>query len=221
MPSAPHVRPLASALALAIAACGTANAPADPVRAGVADVPSAAALVAAGQAAGLARSTFPDPDPGIPMYARFLNQLNQVLHDGEWAAIRFNLLAGFDSPGPGGPGAFAAPLRIEGFFLVEADAPPGTFPRVAISSGRAVPVWFVRWPALRAAMSDNVVTIGELRALGPLEGTATRFEETLRPRVGEHLLVLNARGDLRDGRRFELHATHVEDRTRSIRIAFR
>jgi hypothetical protein len=70
-------------------------------------------------------------------------------------------------------------------------------------------------------MADNVVTMGELRAMNPLRGVATRFSETLRPRVGDHLLVLSAAGTLTDGRRFDVQVTHVESTTRNLRIDIR
>jgi hypothetical protein len=61
----------------------------------------------------------------------------------------------------------------------------------------------------------------DLRALAPLMGTATQFEETLRPRAGEHLVVIDAKGRLSDGREFDLHVTHVEESTRALRITIR
>jgi hypothetical protein len=200
-----------AAVALVTSGCRTESQPVAPLD----PVPSVAELVAAAEREGLVRVTFPDPDPGIPSYARLTTIGNQILRDGDWVAIPFyrdpsrvpagfNLLTMFDFPGPNGPGAFGAPLTISGFYLTERTATPGTFPRVAISSGRAVPVWFVPWAALREALRDNVVTMPELRALRPLEGTATQFEETLKPREGDHLLVITARGTVPDGRRFEL-----------------
>jgi hypothetical protein len=164
-------------------------------------------------------------------FARFEPSLRQFFHDGEWLAIPFvrepaqvpddfNLMQYFNPPGPGGPGAFAAALTLRGYFMIEAGAPIGTFPKIAISTGDAVPIWFVRWADSQAAMADGVVTMPELRALDPLIGTATRYHETLRPRPEEHLVVINASGTLADGRAFDLHVTHEGDVTRSIRIAF-
>lgn len=180
---------------------------------------------------GMVRVAFPDQDPGAPLYARVEPSLNQFFHDGEWLAIPFvrqpeaipadfNLLTYFDPPGPNGPGAFAAPLVLSGEYLIEAGAPVGTFPRIANSRGTAVPIWFVRWTDFQAAMADGVVTIGELRALNPQYGIATRYTELLKPRFEEHQVVINAAGQLADGRSFTLHVTHEGDRTRSIRIQF-
>ena len=210
----------------------SACTPASPMDTNGDDVPLTASLVAAAESGGLARVSFPESDPGIPAYARLGAPLNQIFHDDQWlvipfyrdpGAIRgdFDLLSIFDFPGPGGPGAFGVPLTITGFFMIEQGAPLGTFPRLSVSKGSAVPVWFVNWPAARAAMADHVLTMDELRALSPIKGTASSFTETLRPRDGEHLVVLNARGTTTDGRRFGVHITHVEDRTTSQRITLR
>jgi hypothetical protein len=212
---------------LVLAACSTG----EPTVAAQAS-PVARAAQAAVPTTGMVKRRFPAEDPGIPIYMRLERSLDQVFRDGDWIVIpiyrdptaippTFNLLTYFDPPGPGGPGAFAAPLRIEGHYMVEADAPLGTFPRIAISRGDAVPVWFVRREALAAAMADGVLTIGDLVALSPLRGTATRYAETLRPRVDEHLVVIDASGRLDDGRHFTVHVTHVGDRSQSVRIAFR
>lgn len=56
-----------------------------------------------------------------------------------------------------------------------------------------------------------VVTFSDLEAMNPLRGTATTYDETLQPRPGEHLVVIDAAGHLDDGRPFEFHVTHVED----------
>jgi hypothetical protein len=191
------------------------------------------AAVSALVAAGMQRVTFPDPDPGMPAYARMTTLLDQLFHDDGWLAIPFyrdpacipedfNLLGLFHPPGPDGIGAFECqPLTTHGFYLVEADAPMGTFPRVAFSSGDAVPFWFVDWDEFQAALGTGRVTIGDLAAMTRLEGVATSYRETLRPRPGEHLVVIDARGRLADGRAFQFHITHVEDQTRAVRVRFR
>lgn len=58
-------------------------------------------------------------------------------------------------------------------------------------------------------------------AMDRLTGTAHAYHETLKPREGDHLIVINARGTLEDGRSFRFHLTHQEDRTRSLRIRIR
>jgi len=210
----------------ALAACSESQL-ADPQS----DVPTAEQLVKQAVDMGMIRITVPDPDPGIPAYARAFPGLNQFFHDGDWLAIPFyrnpdaipadfNLLDFFHFPGAGGPGAFATPILTRGFHMIEPNAPIGTFPMVAISSGTSVPVWFVKWSAYQPAMADNVVNIAELRAMNPLKGVASTFSETLKPRVDAHLVVINAKGALADGRTFDLHVTHVGDTLRAIRIKF-
>lgn len=226
------LRPAAARLLLLpiALACRT---PGDSIAAqSVPQIPTADALVQQYSEAGLVRVTFPSPDPGVPSYARLGSTLNQVFGTADWVMVpfyrdpdaipgNFDLLRLFDFPGPNGPGAFAAPLRISGFYMVEAGAPLGTFPRVAVSTGTAVPFWFVRRATFDAAAADHILTMDELRGLSPLKGTANSFQELLRPRVGEHLVVLDAKGTLSDGRAFSVHVTHVEDTTRSLRIELR
>ncbi len=188
---------------------------------------------AAPDGSGLTRRTIPGEDPGPPIYARVSSILDQFFHhDGLLAILfyrppdcvpaEFNLLLLFHPPtGPEAPGAFGCPLLTSGFLLIEGDAPLGTFPRQAVMSGSAVPIWFVDWATFRDAAADGVVTLDELRAMEPLRGTAHRFRETLMPRPGEHKVILDAAGTLEDGRSFQLHVTHLEDRTRAIRIRLR
>lgn len=184
------------------------------------------------QAHGLVRKEIPAEDPGPPFYARVTRILDQFFHDDGWLAIPFyrppecvpgdfDLLGLFDFPGPGGPGAFACPLLFDGFLLTEPDAPPGRFPRHVVLEGSGTPVWFVPWGEFLEAANDGAVTVGELEALDPLIGTTRRYHEMLKPREGDHLIVIDAAGELDDGRDFSLHVTHIEDRTRSVRIQFR
>lgn len=183
------------------------------------------------QVEGLVRKEIPSEDPGPPFYARATVILNQLFRDDGWLAVPFyrppdcvpddfDLLGLFDFPGPGGPGAFACPLLPEGFLLTEPDAPPGRFPRHVVLEGSGTPVWFVPWEGFQEAAEDGEVTMGELELLEPLVGTTRRYRETLRPREGDHLIVIDATGTLEDGRTFSFHVTHIEDRTRSIRIRF-
>jgi len=180
---------------------------------------------------GFERVTFPDPDPGIPAYARVGTMVNQFYHADGWLAIPFfrdpdcvpddfNMLELFDFPDEDGPGAFACPLQHAGHYLVEAGAEPGTFPRLYVSSGDAVPFWFVRWSDFQDAMADGRVTLPDVRAMSPRKGTATHFRETVQPRLEEHLVVTDASGFLEGGAPFEFHVTHVGDRTQRIRIRF-
>lgn len=215
------------ALALTASAC-TIDAPTEaepPALDG--STPSLAAM----GSEGLTRKSMPDEDPGPPFYARATTILDQLFHTDGWLAIPFyrppscvpedfNVLQLFDFPGPGGPGAFACPLLMDGFILIEPDAPLGTFPRQAIFTGDAVPFWFVPWSDFEAEAADGVVTFAELEALDRLTGTADHYHETLKPREGDHLIVIEAEGALSDGRAFQFGVTHREDRTEAIRIRF-
>jgi len=222
------VRPLLGTLGLSLvlAACNDAKI-ADPLF----DVPDTQTLIRTAEAAGMVRVTVPNPDPGLPAYARAFPGANQFFHNGEWLAIPFyrapsaipadfNLLQFFHFPGPNGLGAFATPILIRGFYFIEPNAPLGTFPMLAVSTGDAVPIWFVRWSAYQAAMADNVITIGEVIAMRPLRGIATTFNETLKPRLADHLTIITASGKLEDGRTFDFHVTHVGDSSRVLRIKF-
>ena len=154
----------------------------------------------------------------VPFYARL--ERGGIHHTDDWAGIvfyrpptcipeDFNLLDFFDIPRvfdcnppttdgfaiwEHGPGIDAAPLLVE------------------LHGLGAVPVWFVRWPALQAAVADDTLTIGELVSLQPLVGSATAYHETLRPSeaVKVSTIEFNARGWLVDGRSFQFVSTVVE-----------
>jgi hypothetical protein len=160
---------------------------------------------------GIRKVFFPQEDPGAPLYARMTRILNQFFVADGWLVIPFlrdpsciradfNLLDLFDIPG-----AFGCTSTVGGFYLIENDAAPGTFPIQAQSTGTAVPFWLVRWDAFQEAAVDGMVTIAELRALEPLTGVATQFKETLRPRTSNHFVQISAAGLLDDGRRFNFH----------------
>jgi hypothetical protein len=228
----PRFARLAATITLATVAATVISACDSPSTETASTAPDTIEMLAAAAAAGMVRNTFPDPDPGIPAYARLGSLSNQIFHTDEWVVIpfyrnpdaippQFNLLGIFDFPSQNGPGAFAAPLLVTGYYMIEAGAPLGTFPKISISKGAAVPIWFVPWSVFESAIADNVLTMAELRALDHVEGVASQFTETLRPRIGEHLLVLNASGALSDGRRFDVHITHLEDKTASLRIDIR
>lgn len=185
----------------------------------------------AADAQGLDRRLIPAEDPGPPFYARLTSTLDQLFHADGWLAVPFyrdpaciptdfNLLELFHFPGPNGPGAFACPILVQGFMLIEPEAPLGTFPRQVVMEGDSVPFWFVKWEDFQAAAADGLVTIGELQALTPVRGTADRYREMLKPRVGDHAVVISAGGTTEDGRRFSFHVTHLEDQTKSIQVRF-
>ncbi len=178
-------------------------------------------LIGAGSAGAQVLIRVPEDSPGIPAYARVERPF--VHHTDQWAAIvfyrptdcvpgSFNLLDLFDFPA-----AFACrPLTVSGFELWENGPPIDGAPRQTVSSGVAVPVWFVPWPTLQAALTDNVLTKSELESLNPLKGVATTFHEVLHPAFGlpgapggakvPHLTI-TASGVLHDGRTFQYEFT--------------
>jgi hypothetical protein len=165
-----------------------------------------------------------DPQP-LPYYARV------VTGTGEWSPRifyrpvdcipeEFNLLSFFDPPR-----AFACgPMTVDGFAIWETG--PGLDPAPGQARLRglgAVPIWFVRTEDYLAAISDGVLTIGELEALDPLTGHARLFSQTQHPfpAVKNDLLVFNATGTLEDGRSFRLHVTaHGTEGQRLVKVDF-
>ena len=106
-------------------------------------------------------------------------------------------------------------------------------PKIAQTSGNgAVPVWFVPMEEINQITQDGDLTIAELGEMdGLLIGYADQFNETLHPHPlppqmggGGHpnpKLVLDAKGQLEDGRQFNLHITQVQDEVQAIQIQFR
>ncbi len=175
--------------------------------------------LAAGSAGAQVMLRVPGDSPGIPAYARADRPF--VFHTDQWAAIvfyrapdcvpgGFNLLDMFDIPA-----AFGCPLTVSGFELWDNGPGIDAGPRHAISSGLAVPVWFVPWTAFQAAIADNVLTKSELESLAPLKGVATTFHEVIHPFVppgatgGAKVphLTITASGVLPDGRTFQYEFT--------------
>lgn len=184
---------------------------------GMGSVPDARAAV---------RTVIPGEDPGPPFYARIERpyaggEPGGTIHSDEWAAIvfyrspacvppDFNLLDFFDVPA-----AFGCALTVEGFEVWANGGPPADeAPLHALLRGTGnVPVWFVSWPALQAAMADDVITISELSGMPSLrKGHASYFHETLHPTGGAergNKLEINASGTLVDGGAFRLHASRT------------
>ena len=169
---------------------------------------------------------FPANDPGAPFYMRSGPILKQFFVSDGWLVIPFfrdpscirpdfNLLQVFDVPA-----AFSCALTVEGFYIIEADASQGSFPMIVQSTGSAVPFWFVKWDAFSQISEDGKVTIDEIKTINPLKGTAHKFKETLRPRMDNHHVQMNASGTLEDGRLFNFHVTHVGDVTKNIGLKF-
>ncbi len=168
------------------------------------------------------------PSGDVPVYARLGR--GEFYHDSEWAVVifyrpptcipaSFNLLDVFDVPA-----AFACKQPTTTGFEVWSVG-PGLDPELKLSELRgrgAVPVWFVRWPVLQAAVADGILTIGKLTLLQPLVGWASTYHETLRPAglVKVCSIEIDASGTLEDGRSFQVNA-HGVDFGQLTRIAIR
>ena len=190
-------------------------------------------LIGAGSAGAQVMLRIPGDSPGAPAYARTDRPF--VFHTDQWAAIvfyrapdcvpaGFNLLDFVDIPG-----AFACPLTVSGFELWDNGPGIDAAPRQAVSSGPAVPVWFVPWTAFQAAIADDVLSKSELESLAPLKGVATTFQEVLHPLVppgttgGAKVphLTITASGVLPDGRSFQYEFTAASKDVVHVRIVFR
>jgi hypothetical protein len=174
----------------------------------------------------------PEDSQSGPFYARI--ERGAVYHDEDWAAIAFyrdpscvrpdfNLLNFFDAGNI--PAIFACPLTVHGFEVWKNGPEAGDpGPIQSRSSGNgAVPIWFVAWYELDAALADNRLTIVELQALPSLlQGSASFYRETLHPtgvaRNGKFEVV--ASGELPDGRTFQFQASEAADRIRAVQIRF-
>ena len=96
----------------------------------------------------------------------------------------------------------------------------------------AVPIWFVRWSDLQAAVQDDKLTIGELQSMPSLLiGSATFYEAVQHPGAfrpqgfGNGKILVVAHGTLMDGRSFQFEIREIgkkdgegESFTRSNRI---
>lgn len=140
-----------------------------------------------------------------------------TLHNDAWAAIPFwrpaecvpadfNLLDYFDAA------AVECPLLVEGFAEFRSLDDRGPILTEARGLG-AVPIWFVRWPELQAAIADGVLTIGELASLPSLlVGAADMYNEQnhiYRIHQVSHFALV-AHGRLQDARSFDLQIVEVD-----------
>ncbi|MDX1612762.1 MAG: hypothetical protein R3300_00555 [Candidatus Promineifilaceae bacterium] len=187
---------------------------------------------------GLVRTTWPSAeDPGMPFYARVELLPPYIFNNGEWAAIvfyrnpdcvppNFNLISVFDVPA-----AFSCPHTVQGASLWQGEIFNGAPKSINISGSGAVPVWFVPWEAVKdQAKADGVLTVTDLLQIEDrLVGYADHYAEELQPHPdpafggGGHpnpKMIVNAHGQLEDGRAFKLHITWVHDEVRSIQIQF-
>jgi hypothetical protein len=165
---------------------------------------------------------FPGEDPGPPFYT--LIERSFLPHTDEWAPIvfvrdpvcipaDFNLLDQLAVPD-----AFQCQSFVEGHVTYKNGPPPIDFVpwQVSMRGSGAVPIWFVSWPALEAAIADDRLTIAELLSMPSLrKGTATMFEMTQQPGVmrpqgaGNGKIEIVARGSLEDGTSFSLEVREM------------
>lgn len=141
-----------------------------------------------------------DPDGGqVPFYARIARG-GFAVSDGDRTLIYFyrpperipedfNLLEFFDILGASGPGAFGCqPATTEGHAIWETGIFVDPAPLFSKLKGLgAVPVWFVDTDDYQNAISDGELTVGELDGLNPQKGTASHFNEVLRPSEVENI----------------------------------
>ena len=194
--------------------------------------------VAAITSAAQVRVTFPGDDPGPPFYAA----LERIFlpHTDESAAVtflrqpgcvpdNFNLLDVVDVPG-----SFGCPLTVEGFAVFKNAPPPVDLAPIQVNMHGlgAVPIWFVSWAELQAAIADDVLTVPELLSLPSLQiGSASFFKETQHPGPerpqgpGNGEIEMTAYGTLTDGRTFQFQVREmgIEQVSilRHIKIEFR
>jgi hypothetical protein len=165
------------------------------------------------------RLEFPGDVPGPPIYAQISDVAPfgpEYYHTDDWAAVVFhrdptcvppgyNLLDGFDIPD-----VFACALTIQGFEVWLTPPPQGEAPVEVRGWGLgAVPIYFVSWHELQAAVADHVLTIAELQELASLRiGLASFFSLGIRPGLQTLPGVeMSARGVLQDGQQFLFQAT--------------
>ena len=164
------------------------------------------------------RLPFPtEKHAGPPFYAQISHIEpfgEEIYYTEQWTAIPFyrnpgcvppdfNLLEMFDVPR-----VFDCELTIHGFEIFTVPPPEGTGPIQGKYWGLgAVPIFFVSWPELQAAVADGQLTITELVALPSLQiGSAGFYSVILHP-SGSPAKVphieISARGVLQDGRQFQ------------------
>jgi hypothetical protein len=154
----------------------------------------------------------------LPAYARI--ERGFTIHTAEWAAIvfyrptecvpdDFNLLDFFDLNA-----LDCTPQTAEGFAIWSGE--PYLTPPIQwhLHGLGAVPVWFVSWPELEAAMADDSLTIVELEGLPSLmTGSASFYSETLHPYdpswTRNSMIEYEAHGLLMDGRSFKVNVVVI------------
>jgi hypothetical protein len=163
----------------------------------------------------------------LPYYARL--EASTIYHDDSWAVVvfyrptsyvpaDFNLLGFWDFNLLTNP----VPATVDGFVLWEE---LGVQPALINLHGLgAVPVWFVSWDDMQAAVADGMLTIGELGALPTLKkGAATNYQEMLQPDSPDRLgtIEYNAKGKLENGETFQVHVLWTGTNPMRINITFK
>jgi hypothetical protein len=183
-------------------------------------------------------SRVPAEDSGPPFYTPvFIGGAAPpsgfVPTDGNWAAIHwyrdpscvpggFNLLKVFNPPA-----AFGCRLTIQGEVWRHEPGDQIPFQEHYTESG-SVPIYFVRLSELTSAVSDGMLTIGELQGLPSLlVGHASGYRSVIHNsnQASNHgHETLTARGQLTDGRSFHFHYDEKfiggQHTLQSVRIEF-
>ncbi len=167
----------------------------------------------------------------VPFYTRIESDF--AFHTEKWAVIvfyrppacvplDFNLSEFFDIPG-----AFSCgPTTTEGYAIWKNGPDIDSAPIQSNLFGLgAVPVWFVRWPELKSAIADKMLVMPDLEALPSLQkGYASFYHETLHPtsELGHPSMIeFVARGNLEDGRTFDVKATSTDADNTVTHIVFK
>ena len=170
---------------------------------------------------GMAQTAVRVESDGGPFYARI--QAGFVPTDGTWAAIvfyrdpacvptDFDLLQFWDF------GAFGCHSYVAAFGII-GNAPSPIFTQ--LRGVEPVPIWFVSWAELEPAMTDGMLTIGELESLlSLLVGHATFYNDTQHPGVKQCHSAVEASGCLEDGRSFQYEMVEWNNTLTQIRIEF-
>jgi len=192
------------------------------VVAGCTDHPLPVDPVASARPSAAITVKFPGEDPGPPYYA-VLERLF-IPHTEDWAAIVFVRDPACISPGfnllnqVAIPAAFGCVANVEGHATFKNGPPPIDFvpTHVLLQGTGAVPVWFASWPAIEAAIADDVLTMPELLGLPSLtKGTASLFQYTQHPGLmrpqgfGNGKIEMVARGVLERGGSFFLQVREM------------
>ena len=165
---------------------------------------------------------FPGEDPGPPYYS--VIERGFTPHTDEWAAIPFVRDPRCIAPGfnlldqIAVPQAFGCPLYVAGNVTYRHGPPPIDLAPIhaEFHDTAPVPVWFVSWPELEAAVADGVLTLPELSALPSLRiGSASLFAYNQHPGperpqgAGNGKIEMVARGALQNGTSFSLQVREM------------